>query len=214
MRKGNTDTGCKMHDAGCSILDNHCLIRKTSFNIQHPVSSIQNRYFTLIELLVVIAIIAILAALLLPALRSAKETAKGISCAGNFRQISIALMSYVDSYEGYIPPGWTYVGDLFWQQPLTWNEHLCAAGLFEKGVLPYYKPAENSAFRCPSCPGLNQGRYPHYGINAYLSGSKFGTPNWLITSKKIINMRYPSDCLLIAEHISNEENNLFYGENT
>ncbi len=62
------------------------------------------RAFTLIELLVVIAIIGILAALLLPTLGRAKESARRASCASNLRQTNLALSLYVEDHEGLYPP--------------------------------------------------------------------------------------------------------------
>ena len=60
--------------------------------------------FTLIELLVVIAIIAILAAMLLPALAKAKESGKRIACLNNLKQLSLAAEMYVNDNQGSYPP--------------------------------------------------------------------------------------------------------------
>ncbi|MFO1019891.1 MAG: DUF1559 domain-containing protein [Planctomycetales bacterium] len=72
--------------------------------------------FTLIELSMVIAMTAVLITLLLPAVQSARETARRTECRNNMRQIGIALQNYVDSFSVFPPsfcitPGTTWTGD-------------------------------------------------------------------------------------------------------
>jgi prepilin-type N-terminal cleavage/methylation domain-containing protein len=111
--------------------------------------------FTLIELLVVIAIIAILAAMLLPALSTAKEHGRKTACFNNNRQIILACLIYADNQNGRLPCGSMDAPGANAKGYLTWDEL----------VKPYGAPTNVIA-----CPSHKLGRR-HYWVNANIDPS-------------------------------------------
>ncbi len=111
--------------------------------------------FTLVELLVVVAIISILAALLLPSLRRAKESAKSVVCVNNLRQIYIGFALYAESNDDYIPTANGFAAGA------DFGHILGAAGLI--GSYETYQGVNGGAgatlhsfpvLKCPSEPGV------------------------------------------------------------
>ena len=137
-----------------------------------------HRAFTLIELLVVIAIIAILAAMLLPALSRAKEKAKATYCLNNLRQWGLATQLFASDHEDLLPPDGTPNGtsvDHGW-----YNDLPRTLNLPTYHEMPWRTNASidvgRSIWICPSNPRRsNTNNLFHYCINEHVNDA--GTDN-------------------------------------
>ena len=142
------------------------------------------KFFTLIELLVVIAIIAILASMLLPTLKIARDTAKQIKCASNMKQIGTSFSLYHSDYAGYYPPNfWGSVAFGAWRR--GWPSLVAPyLGLdLGEGQNGYpLMPNRPTVFQCPSMPWSHRDSYfsCHYGYNTSALGRYNYKPytNW------------------------------------
>ena len=139
--------------------------------------------FTLIELLVVIAIIALLASMLLPALKEARGMARKAVCISNLKQIGLAFNLYIADWDDYLPKtgsGVSY-GD-------TWDSRL-AEIVYGVTITPgsgfsdFMKEGGKSIFWCPSRPkNMSSGGYKvktrSYSMNAMLTLDEEGDPDY------------------------------------
>ena len=183
---------------------------------------IAKRCFTLIELLVVIAIIAILAAILLPALNSARERGRSASCINNLKQLGAAVAFYADANDDFVPSSRATYDD----SDSAFNKYAAAgkdAGItvsrrWYSDIFPYIAPQldkesastaelkDGSVFRCPSDPDFkfHESTQSSYGWNstdaygpglakAYHSGHKY------CQSKRLGSFSNPSSCILIGD---------------
>ena len=114
----------------------------------------KKKLFTLIELLVVIGVIAILAALLLPALKAAREKVKSVVCLSNLKQNCLSLTSYAQDQNGFIPV--YYNSD----EKISWNNRLQAHGYVQNQdifVCPAQYPFKFDPLNSLSVYGIRTG---------------------------------------------------------
>jgi prepilin-type N-terminal cleavage/methylation domain-containing protein/prepilin-type processing-associated H-X9-DG protein len=131
--------------------------------------------FTLVELLVVIAIIGVLVALLLPAVQSARESARRSQCTNNLKQATLGMHNYADTYNSSFPVG----------------EYGCCWGTWMVALLPY---VEQKAM---------YDQYEYFGSIQNAAGNNYaqtdtntryiGPKNLLVTTKQLKAFTCPSD---------------------
>ena len=175
--------------------------------------------FTLIELLVVIAIIAILAAMLLPALAKAKQKAQSIKCINNLRQWGLAFRMSADENNDYVPEeGNTTllinnpVNYAAWYNAVSMTVGQPALTNLYMSLTPPL-PGSSTIYSCPSCPDPNNPTSPYnnppnmnkaffmYGENGRLCVNAGSTQTKLSTIPK------PTDTIFLAEVDPNSANN-------
>ena len=167
---------------------------KKEFKSGSAVRRVKSMDFTLIELLVVIAIIAILAAILLPTLQSARERARLTNCLGNIREVSTITLSYLNDSD-YLVTGHKQYVNSDWIKVMI-DEMKMSETQYKKKKHIMFCPntvtSERTAYLCD---------FRSYGINAWLGTNPWPTPKAYSNTDKggFKKIKHPSSVFFIAE---------------
>lgn len=166
----------------------------------------RTKAFTLIELLVVIAIIALLMAVLMPALAKAREQGKGILCLNNLRQMVIVAKVYASENNEYFPPAYSYDPDPMdtlainpsWDFTTT-KDWTTLEMLVEPGLLWAGQMSEKVQ-QCPSYKGeSNTLADPYTGYNYNTSYIGHGAGETVRKSARTTNVKNSAGCAIFGD---------------
>jgi prepilin-type N-terminal cleavage/methylation domain-containing protein/prepilin-type processing-associated H-X9-DG protein len=179
-----------------------------------------HRGFTLVELLVVIAIVAVLAALLLPALNNAKEQSRSALCKSNLRQVTLGILLYADENEFYLPwpgdvnrnlePDWIWGGQTTINpfNPASWAAPDFGFRADAGSVYPYvtsqpripgteyskeHLRSTYPLYRCPSTGKLGEALRVNYSMNGWFNpGVKPSSSSTPVSERGVMHTSVPN----------------------